>query len=88
MLSWRKFRDRAEERANDGRGFPPKLTDTARTYSGHSVLGVAPLGQDCSPVHVVGDSGHGYHGEKNGYSGVLRRFAPGIPMTEAAQPGV
>ena len=39
-------------------------------------------------MHVVGDSGHDYHGEKNGCREVLRRFAPGIPMKEAAQPGV
>jgi hypothetical protein len=51
------------------------------------VVGVASFGQHRRPMHVVGDSDHGNHGEKGGSREILRRIAPGIPMMETAHPG-
>ena len=50
--------------------------------------GATSLGEHRGPMRVVDDSDHGYHGEKNRCGKVLRRFEPGIPMMEAAQPRV
>ena len=36
------------ERADGGHGFPQTPAETVRTDSGHSVLGVASLGEDCA----------------------------------------
>jgi len=78
-------RSAGAERVDGGHGFRQTPTETARTDSGDSVLGFASLGQNCSPVPVVGDSDHSYHGEKNGGREVLRRLLPGVAMMETTQ---
>ena len=70
---------------DSGHGFPQTPTETARTDSGHSVLGAASLGQVCSPVSVVGDFDLGYQGEHNGGGVVLRSLLPGVPMVQTTQ---
>ncbi len=63
-------------------------TETVRADAGPSILGIAWLGEDCSPVRIVGDADPDYPGERSGCREVLRRCAPGIPMMEAAHSGV
>jgi len=75
----------AAEQVDGGHGFPWTPTETAWTDSGHSVLGVASLGQVRSPVPGIGDFDLGDQGERNGGSLVLRSLLPGVPMVQTTQ---
>jgi len=88
-VSWRQVRFRGD---GAGRRRARISAEThgngADRFRPQCLWGRLPRRGLCSPVQVAGDSDHGYHGEKNDCREVPCRFAPGIPMMEAAQPGV